>query len=127
MYIKRLDKLRKFILQILINHMDINKLSKEKTVIKNMLEKIDNHKVLKNLALIVHFNNAKEKIDFDQFLYLILLIIKGTTDYKYSYYKMEELIEEFFGDYEDNWLILYPLLNNSDLEEFKKFIFIMKI
>ncbi len=126
MYIKRLDKLRKFILQILINYMDINKLSKEKTVIKNMLEKIDNHKVLKNLALIVHFNNTKEKIDFNQFSYLCLLIIKGTSDYKYTHYKIDTLIEEFFCDYEDSWLILDSLLNNSDLENFKKIIFIMK-
>ncbi|MDD2887638.1 MAG: hypothetical protein PHY66_08215 [Aliarcobacter sp.] len=124
---KRLDKLRSYILEILINHLNINKLPLEKSIIKNMIKKIDNENLLKNLTLIVHFNNAKEKIDFEQFLYLFLLIIKETTEYKYTHYKMEELIEEFFGDYEDSWLILDPLLNNKDFEDFKKFIFIMKI
>lgn len=121
---KKLNKLRDIVFKILVNHLRIKKSENEKVIIKNMLEKIHNDNILKNLALIVHFNPPKkQKFSFEEFLYLFIVIIKETSESEYANYKTKDLIEEFFEDPLLNCFIHEPINN----EAFKKFFLIMKI
>ena len=121
---KELNKLRDIVFKILINHLKINKSINEKVIIKDMLEKIDNDNILKNLTLIVHFNPPKkQKFNFVEFLYLFIVIIKETNESEYANYKTKDLIEEFFEDPLLNCFI-HDSINN---EAFRKFFLIMKI
>lgn len=121
---EKLNELRDIVLKILVNHLRINKSANEKVIIKDMLEKIDNHNILKNLALIVHFNPPKkQKFSFEEFLYLFIVIIKKTNESEYANYKTKDLIEKIFEDPLLNCFI-HDSINN---EAFKKFFLILKI
>lgn len=125
MKMSKLDKLKDIVYRLLVIHLNIKEEPEVKTLIKNLVTKIDDEEVLRNLTYIKYVLNPvyihTKKLIIEEFsednISAVLLILKATKSSKYKDYSLLQLIDEFCSDYKYKMMLdLFALYTPDNIQ-----------